>query len=227
MPFFESLQHQTAGPRAELFAVPVIGDCLAGRVTRAQYVGFLGEAYHHVKHTVPLLMACGSRLSPSQAWLRDAVAEYIDEERGHEQWILDDIDRAGGDAGRVRDGTPKPATELMVAYVYDYIARHNPVGFFGMVQVLEGTSVALASNAAAVIERTLGLPATATRYLRSHGEIDRSHVQFFAELMNRLDAVEDQAAVVHVATMVYRLYRDVFRSLPAFDERSADAATTT
>ena len=104
VPFFDSLQLKTAGPRAELFAVPVIGDCLAGRVTRAQYVGFLGEAYHHVKHTVPLLMACGSRLSPSQAWLRDAVAEYIDEERGHEQWILDDIDQAGGGAaGRSRN----------------------------------------------------------------------------------------------------------------------------
>jgi len=226
VPFFDSLQLATAGPRAELFAVPVIGDCLAGRVTRTQYLGFLGEAYHHVKHTVPLLMACGSRLSTSQAWLRDAVAEYIEEERGHEQWILDDIAHTGGDADRVRNGTPKPATELMVAYVYDFIARRNPVGFFGMVQVLEGTSVALATNAAGVIERTLGLPATATRYLRSHGEIDRSHLQFFADLVNRLDA-EDQQAVVHVATMVYRLYRDVFRSLPTFDALPADAAATT
>ena len=33
------------------------------------------------------------------------------------------------------------ATELMVAYAYDTIARGNPVGFFGMVHVLEGTSV--------------------------------------------------------------------------------------
>jgi pyrroloquinoline quinone (PQQ) biosynthesis protein C len=203
----------------------VIGDCLAGRVTRNQYLEFLGEAYHHVKHTVPLLMACGSRLPASRTWLVDAVAEYIEEERGHEQWILDDIDQAGGDADRVRNGAPKPATELMVAYVHDYIARRNPVGFFGMVQVLEGTSAALASNAANVIETTLGLPPTAMRYLRSHGEIDRSHVQFFANLMNRLDAAEDQQAVVHVATMVYRLYGDVFRSIRAFDERPVAEAT--
>ncbi len=41
----------------------------------------------------------------------------------------------------------------MVAYVYDYIARRNPVGFFGMVHVLEGTSTALATTAAQVDPR--------------------------------------------------------------------------
>ena len=46
-------------------------------------------------------------------------------------------------------------------------------------------------------------------------------MQFFADLMNRLDTAEDQDAVVHVATRVYGLYRDVFRALPAF------AATST
>ena len=36
----------------------------------------------------------------------------------------------------------------MVAYAYDTVQRRNPVGFFGMVYVLEGTSVALALSAA-------------------------------------------------------------------------------
>ncbi|MGD9952837.1 MAG: biliverdin-producing heme oxygenase, partial [Burkholderiales bacterium] len=73
MPFFEQLQQRTADARAELLAVPVIQECLAGQVTRDQYLAFLGEAYHHVKHTVPLLMACGSRLPASQGWLRAAI----------------------------------------------------------------------------------------------------------------------------------------------------------
>ena len=214
MLFFDTLQLATAQARAELFSVPVIGACLAGRVTRAQYLAFLGEAYHHVRHTVPLMMACGSRLSEGDAWLRDAIADYIDEERGHEQWILDDIAAAGGDADAIRDGLPGPATELMVAYVYDYVNRRNPVGFFGMVHVLEGTSVALATQAARSLERTLALPSTAFRYLRSHGAVDEGHVRFFMDLMNRLQTQDDRAAVVHVATMVYRLYAEIFRTLP-------------
>ena len=102
----------------------------------------------------------------------------------------------------------------MVAYVYDYIARCNPVGFFGMVFVLEGTSAAIALRAADAIEQAIGLPATALRYLRSHGETDRQHVHFLATLLDRLDREDDRASVVHVAKMVYRLYADVFRALP-------------
>jgi pyrroloquinoline quinone (PQQ) biosynthesis protein C len=214
MPFFELLQERTARARAELAAIPVIRDSLGGRVTRAQYLAFLAEAYHHVKHTVPLLMACGSRLPDTHGWLRAAIAEYIAEEAGHEEWILNDIAASGGDPDAVRAGDPAPATELMVAYVYDYVARRNPVGFFGMVHVLEGTSIALATNAAHAIRARLGLPPEAFTYLTSHGALDREHVRFFAGLMDRLEDPADQAAVTHVATMVFRLYGDVFRALP-------------
>lgn len=226
MPFFEELQRRTAAARAELFAIPVIQDCLAGRVDRGQYLAFLAQAYHHVRHTVPLLMACGSRLPATHEWLRTAIAHYIAEETGHEEWILSDIAACGGEADAVRRAVPAPATELLVAYVYDYIARRNPAGFFGMVHVLEGTSQALATRAAQVMRAGLGLPAEAFTYLSSHGSLDQEHVRFFAGLMDRLDAPEDQAAVVHVAGTVYRLYGDVFRALPRASaaERSRAAA---
>ena len=219
MPYFEQLEQQTAAARAELFAIPVIRDCLAGRVTRDQYLAFLTEAYHHVRHTVPLLMACGSRLPESSGWLRKAVGEYIIEETGHEEWVLNDIAASGGDANAVRLGSPKPETELMVAYVYDYIARRNPVGFFGMVYVLEGTSIALATNAAQSIRSALQLPPEAFTYLTSHGTLDREHGQFFASLMDSIEDPEDQAAITHVASMVYKRYGDIFRALPRFDAR--------
>ena len=213
---FEELVRRTEPARAGLVAIPVIQDCLAGRVTRAQYLAFLGEAYHHVRHTVPLLMACGSRLEdPTAAWLRPALAEYIAEETGHEAWILDDIAASGGDPEAVRRKGPGLATELMVAYVYDYIERGNPVGFLGMVHVLEGTSVALATEAAQAMRKALDLPETAFTYLTSHGSLDRKHVQYFASLVEKLERPEDRDAVAHVAGVVYRLYGDIFRSLPS------------
>lgn len=214
MPFFEQLQARTAPARAEMLAVPVIAECLAGRVTRGQYLAFLSQAYHHVRHTVPLLKACGGRLGEDRAWLRAAVDRYIEEETGHEEWILDDIARSGGDAAAVRGSAPEPAAEIMVAYAYDYIARRNPVGFFGMVHVLEGTSQAIASRAAGAMRNALGLPPEAFTYLTSHGSLDQEHVRFFAGLMNRLEADADREAVLHVSGMMYRLYGDVFRALP-------------
>jgi pyrroloquinoline quinone (PQQ) biosynthesis protein C len=214
MPFHEELQRRTAAERAELLAVPAIAECLAGRVTRARYVAFLRQAYHHVKHTVPLLMACGSRFGEKRAALRDAMAQYIAEENGHEQWILDDLRACGDDPEQARSAPPAPATELMVAYVYDYIARIHPAGFLGMVHVLEGTSSALATRAAHAIAGALGLPAAAFTYLHSHGTLDQEHVRFFAQTVDAMTA-EEQEHVVHVAKRVYRLYGDLFRGLPA------------
>jgi pyrroloquinoline quinone (PQQ) biosynthesis protein C len=163
---------------------------------------------------VPLLMACGARLPDRLDWLRSGIVEYIDEEYGHERWILDDISACGADAGAAAARRPSLPTELMVSYAYDTIGRGNPVGFFGMVYVLEGTSVAIATQAATIIRRELGLPAAAFTYLRSHGSVDQKHIGDYERIVNRLDDAADRNAVLHAARVFFRLYGDVFRQLP-------------
>ncbi|WP_330114251.1 iron-containing redox enzyme family protein [Pseudomonas sp. JS3066] len=218
MSFFNQLQVATAQERDALFNVPVIREALAGQVSLEGYRAFLGQAYHHVRHTVPLMMACGARLPSRLEWLRGAVCEYIDEEYGHERWILDDIRACGGDAEAARTSRPSLAIELMVAYLYDLIARGNPVGLFGMVNVLEGTSIALATQAAGTIRESLGLPAEAFSYLSSHGALDQDHMATYRRLMDRLEDEDDQQAVIHAAKVVYQLYAEMFRGLPRVSE---------
>ena len=70
-------------------------------------------------HGVPLLMAVGARLPQRHHWLQKGLVHYLEEELGHEEWILSDIDAAGGDAARVRRGSPGVETDAMVAYAYD------------------------------------------------------------------------------------------------------------
>lgn len=206
MTFYQHLEQATVADRQALLATPIIQAALQGRVSRPQYVAFLSRAFHHVKHTVPLLMACGARLPDHQEWLRAAVAHYIEEEIGHHEWILNDIAAAGGAADAVRHSQPDRDTELMVAYAYDTVMRRNPVGLFGMVYVLEGTSVSLASRVAGVLGGALDLPPTAFTYLSSHGALDIEHIGHFEGLVNRLDDPADQAAVVHGAQVFFQLY---------------------
>jgi pyrroloquinoline quinone (PQQ) biosynthesis protein C len=213
LPFFDTLTTATDADKKYLLSAPIIQRGLEGRINIDDYLGFLQQAYHHVKHTVPLLMAVGSRLPEEQEWLRLAVAEYIEEELGHQEWILNDIAACGYDSDVVRHGQPNPATELMIAYAYDTVMRVNPVGFFGMVHVLEGTSVAIAETVADNIRGRLGLPQNAFSYLYSHGSLDKEHVTFFEGLMNRIDSPQDQAQIIHSARMFYQLYGDLFRSL--------------
>jgi heme oxygenase len=214
MSFYESLLKQTADARKGLLSAPIIQGCLRGEVSLSSYVAFLREAYHHVRHTVPLLKACKAALPERHAWLHAPLDEYVEEEQGHDGWILDDIRACGGDAEAVREGLPGHAAEVMVAYAYDTIARRNPLGFFGMVHVLEGTSVSLALLAADQIQQSLDLPDSAFSYLRSHGTLDQAHTAHFAMLMDLIEDPEDQADIVHAARAFFRLYGDVFRDLP-------------
>ncbi|WP_417533660.1 TenA family transcriptional regulator [Marinobacterium stanieri] len=215
MSFYQRLQLETTDAREYLLTSPILVNCQRGEISLNQYTAFLTQAYHHVKHTLPLLMACGSRLPERYEWLREAVAEYIEEETGHQEWILNDLAACDVHKESVRQGQPAIETELMVAYAYDLINRINPIGFFGMVQVLEGTSVNLATPLAQIIQDQLGLPDTAFSYLRSHGSLDQDHIKFFEGLMDRIDDPDEQALIIHSARVFYRLYADIFRSLPA------------
>jgi long-subunit acyl-CoA synthetase (AMP-forming)/heme oxygenase len=224
MSFHQRLLQDTAAARQGLLATPIIQGALRGQVSLPSYIAFLTEAYHHVRHTVPLLQALRAALPAHHAWLAPAVDEYIEEEAGHDEWILDDIAACGADAEAVRHGRPAHATEVMVAYAYDTIARGNPLGFFGMVHVLEGTSVSLALMAADAIQKPLQLPDSAFSYLRSHGTLDVEHTAHFATLMDAIEAPLDQAAIVHAARAFFRLYGDVFRGLPLPQPAAAPAA---
>lgn len=220
MTFYQRLLQATEKERNELLSLPLITQGATGKISRETYVGFLTQAYHHVKHTTPLLMACGGRLPAHYEWLRTAIGEYIEEEMGHQEWVLNDIEACGGDKEAVRHSataihSASFATEVMVAYAYDMINRVNPVGFFGMVLVLEGTSTAVATHAGEALMQSLNLPKKAFSYLLSHGSLDISHVSFYESLMNQITNPEDQAMLIHSAKIFYRLYGNIFRTIEA------------
>lgn len=211
--FYDQLAAETSAARQYLLTAPAIVRTLAGGITRELYLAFLGQAFQHVRHTVPLLMAVGSRLPADYEWLRKEIAHYIEEEYGHEQWILNDIAAAGGDREAAATAAPHVEADAMIAYAYDTVMRRNPVGFFGMVYVLEGTSIALALDAASKVQGTLALPNNAFSYLRSHGTLDQQHVQQLAGILNRLPTAADREAVTTCANAMFWLYGNVFRSL--------------
>ncbi len=219
MNFYDRLVAETAQQRAALYHVPQLVDGLQGRISRTTYIAYLTEAYHHVKHTVPFLMAMGSRLADEKRWLHKAVIEYLEEEEGHEEWILNDIEAAGGNKEAARAATPNLETQLMVAYNYDYISRKNPVGFLGMVFMLESTSTQIASQGADAVMTGLDLPKSAFTYLFSHGTLDLEHMKFFEKTVNQITDPADQAAIIEVAQNTFRLFANLFEAIPHEGQR--------
>ncbi|MBM3351172.1 MAG: iron-containing redox enzyme family protein [Betaproteobacteria bacterium] len=218
MSFYQTLLKETEKERNELLSLPLITKGAKGEINLQTYIGFLTQAYHHVKHTTPMLMACGGCLPGHYEWLRTAIGEYIEEEMGHQEWVLNDIAECGGDKEAVRTSATEKtkacvATEVMVSYAYDMIYRVNPVGFFGMVLVLEGTSTSVATQAGERLIQSLNLPKKAFSYLLSHGSLDISHVSFYESLVNQITDKNDQAMLIHSAKVFYKLYGDIFRTI--------------
>jgi pyrroloquinoline quinone (PQQ) biosynthesis protein C len=210
--FYQRLQAETQAERAALLSTPLIQHALSGQMTVQQYQAFLEQAYQHVRHTTPLLRLMASKMSGDRLWLVPALEDYAREEEGHEHWILSDIAATGGKPDLSAAKSPSVDTLAMVASAYFQIEHDNPIGFFGMVHVLEGTSVKVASHAADRIQASTGLPDAAFTYIRSHGGLDTEHVQYFETLVEQLTP-EDQTCLLRCAKSFYVLYRRMFEGI--------------
>lgn len=221
MNFFPKLVLATVRERNELFASPFITQTLRGEISLETYQSFLAETYHLAKHIEPLLVACAARLPGRLDWLRKPISHYSAEQKDRHTRILNDIHHSGGDADAVRNVEAGAATEAMVAYAYDTIACRNPLGVFGVVLVLKGTNMALAFNARAAIQRSLGLADACFSYLDLHRELDRNHKGFHEQLLDPLADPDDQVAVIDCARAMYGLQAEVFRGLPLGQDSAA------
>jgi len=210
--FSKRLEAATIRDRLRFLAIPQVQAGLSGTISLTVYRNYLAQAWHHVRHTVPLMQEARAALS-HRPELVAALDEYIEEETGHDEWILSDISVAGGDAEAVRRSAPAPATAAMIAHAYESIRNGNPVSFFGMVYVLESVSVALASQGAGAVAEKLGLPPQAFTYLTSHGALDQDHLVFFANLVDGLQSDEDRAAIVQMAREMFALFGGMFAGL--------------
>jgi len=214
--FYQILQAETEAARQAFFSTPMLLDAAENGVEAGLYINYLTQAYHHVRQTCPLLAAALGRCGSNDAVLRDALIEYIDDEKGHEKWILNDIRAIGGQEAvdRAISYEGDQAVRVMVGYVYYAIDRISPYAMLGMVHVLEGTSVDIASLAADSIAKRLGIPTTkGFSYLTSHGAVDLEHVQFFERLVNQIDDKCQQEIIIDTARITYQLWGNMFGNL--------------
>ncbi|MGE4237669.1 MAG: biliverdin-producing heme oxygenase, partial [Hydrogenophaga sp.] len=74
MSFHQQLLKQTEADRLSLLSTPIIQGCLRGEVSLPSYVAFLREAYHHVRHTEPMMQTFRARQTTGREWLAPALA---------------------------------------------------------------------------------------------------------------------------------------------------------
>ncbi|MBP2846069.1 iron-containing redox enzyme family protein [Dickeya oryzae] len=199
MSFYQQLQSATSASQQLMMSAPVIHACRQGTITGEMYVAFLTQIYHHVSYTVPLLMAASGRVPQHQEWARQALTAYLNAEYGYKASLRRKIRACGVEMDTWHQRAVAEWIELMAAYFYDQIQRGNPMSIFGLMHVLEGLN--------------LNMTTSTTGQSSSRAPTNQTPLPCFATLMDNINDSADQAAIIHAAHVVYRLYGDMLRSL--------------
>jgi thiaminase len=77
MNFYQQLQSNTEHARQSFLQAPIIQRCFNGDFNLNDYIAFLQQAYHHVKFTVPLLMATGAKLSEDKELVNTLKKKWV------------------------------------------------------------------------------------------------------------------------------------------------------
>lgn len=147
-----------------------------------------------MRASVPLMKRAYDRARHGSPILADYLRCHIEEEADHDEWLRADISSACPQVLPLLDRPSPPAVAAVVGAQYYWIEHCDPVAVLGYIAVLEGfpPQDALLDD----IKRRSGLPETAFRTCRKHGELDLDHRKDLDRLLDRLDLTETRYELV-------------------------------
>jgi heme oxygenase-like protein len=142
-----------------------------------------------IRATVPLMEDAETRArtqadDPVAAGLAAFLAEHIEKERGHDDWVLEDLELLGVERSAVLARVPSSTVASLVGSHYYWIRHCHPVAVLGYAAVMEGHP-----PSPELIDRLVarsGYPRAAFRAFAEHGELDLHHR---ADLYDAIDGL--------------------------------------
>ena len=221
MPFYDRLVGETRDDLRQTITTPELEAALNGNISIQAYVEYLTRTYHYVRSMIPLMRLAEHRLEHRPV-LADALRAYIQEEAGHEQRVLEEIEAVGGDPSIAVGSTPSGTTQAMIDHAGDMVRDRNATSIFGEIFAIDTISAAIADKAIHAMITGAGcsddfFPDLCLDVQAHHRE--RSLV----DLLNQIDDPDDQRAIVTMAHDMYRLFGAIFTDLPIgeFDSKPA------
>lgn len=187
---------------------PVMQAMLAGQVSRAAYADFLARLYPVVSHFCPIMSAalgvCADRLPE----LRRFLYEHVQEERGHEHLVLNDLRALGwSDIAGVPERRPVPPVQALLAFNYHGIRYEHPSCVLGMVYVLEIMSSLYGGKVALALSRSMGLPlSSGFSFLDSHATLDESHMAELRRLLQHDECADAHQCIINSVAMNFHFF---------------------
>jgi len=178
------------------------------------YPAFLIQTYHYIRQSCPLMQSALKSLVATgsaprcQAFLR----QHLEEEKGHDEWVLEDLQGLEVSRLSVAVALPLPAVVGLVGSQMYLIEHVSPVALLGYMYVLE--AYPQSQRFLGIIEEQHGIARTRITALSHHSEIDHAHRE---ELLSLLDDAafsnEERQGILHSALMtadlVCRFYEEL------------------
>jgi len=152
--------------------------------SRATYIRYLIQTYHYVVASVPLMkFAWSTEYAATDPVFRDYLTRHIEEEAGHDRWIVNDLGELGVGEEALAQHPPFAETCQLAGASYYAIAHRHPVSILGYIHALE-SAPATAEFLDSMAQRC-DVPPTAMFTLSEHGVRDLEHSKELVAIVER------------------------------------------
>ena len=197
---------------------------------RELYPMYLTIWHGVVRSAAPLIEAAAdrARVLASDDEVAAALVAYFEhhgpEERGHDVWLLEDLEALGGDRAAALNRMPSARVATLVGAQYYWLRHAHPVSLLGHMGVVEGYSPP--DGFADRLMELTGYPRDAFRAFRRHERLDIKHKRELYELIDRLPLTREHEALMGIAGLhtmqsVIDVVEEIRASLPAREALSA------
>jgi hypothetical protein len=169
------------------------------------YPEYLFMIHCIARAAVPVMEAARERAAslaptdPVAALLATYLEKHIPEERGHAEWVLQDLEEVGGRRADILDRVPPPSLASLIGAQYYWIFHYHPVALMGHLAVAEGypPTVELVQD---LMART-GYPRLAFRSLYRHALLEPSHRDGIDEALDALPLTAEHTTLIGVSAL--------------------------
>lgn len=175
--------------------------------------GYLRLLHQIVRASVPLMVEARDLARKENSARLSRLADYLDrhieEERYHDEWLLNDLGIIGYVKEQVLTERPSTAIASLVGSQYYWIRHYTPFSILGYMAVLEchPTSVAELRR----IAQNAQVPESVLSTLIHHAHIDGDHCSELFDVIHSLDLNRvERLAVRRVALEALGMLREIF-----------------
>ncbi len=187
------------------------------------YPEFLVRIHWLLRFSEPLMesaiLACRRRVDdPVAAAMLPYLEEHIEEERGHDELLLKDLETLNVSRPSVWRRLPPTCVAAAQGAMHYWTVHHHPVAMFGSMIPSECYPTSLESIH--WLQQQTGFPQSAFRTLELHSDLDQGHGKEALEALDRLPLDDWHHEVLGVAALhflagVTQMYRELLDDFAA------------